>query len=170
MNENAFWISFWSIFWVILGPIWDPKTAPKMIKQTCFFGSVFRMFFWGLKALQVPLGSLPEPLMLLLRASPMVRSHSLKMMFLGTLRLLMSSLESSWRILAHSNPKTDPKTNPKINLKLTQNSTQMCSIFGPIFEHCLDYFGGPFWTPKIYRRNKPGLRKCGFTIRKLHFL
>ena len=33
-----------------------------------------------------------------------------------------------------------------------------------------NHFGGPFWTPKIYRRNNPGLRKCGFTMGKLHFL
>ena len=72
------------------------------------------------------------------------------MMLFGTLRLLMSSLESSWRILAHSNPKTDPKTDPKMDPKWTQNWTQICYMFGPLFEQFLDHFGGPFWGQQIY--------------------
>ena len=35
MNENALWILFWTNVEGILEAIWDPKTAPKMIKN-CF--------------------------------------------------------------------------------------------------------------------------------------
>ena len=78
------------------------------------------------------------------------------MQLFGTLRLLMSSLESSWRILAHSNPKTDPKTDPEMDPKWTQNWIQICYIVGPLFEQFWDHFGGPFGNQKIYRRFLPG--------------
>ena len=66
------------------------------------------------------------------------------MMFLGTLRFIMPSLESSWCILAHYDLKTDPKTDPKIDPKWTQNETRICSIFGLIFEHFFTILGGHF--------------------------
>ena len=103
----------------------------------------------------MPLGSLPEPLILLLRASKTQKilvSHCkitfLKMMFLGTLRLLMSSLESSCCILAHYDSKTDPKTDPKMDPKWTQTWTQICSIFCSIFEQFVDIFGSHFGVKK----------------------
>ena len=69
-------------------------------------------------------------------------------MHFGTLRFIMPSLESSWCILAHYDPKTDLKTNPKMEPKWTQNETRICSIFGPIFEYFVDHFGGHFGVKK----------------------
>ena len=70
------------------------------------------------------------------------------MMHFGTLRFIMPSLESSWCILAHYDPKTDPKTIPKMDPKWTKNETIICSIFGPIFEFVLDHFGSHFGAKK----------------------
>ena len=70
------------------------------------------------------------------------------MMLFGTLRLLMSLLDSSWRILAHSISKPDPKTDPKMDPKWTQNQTRICSIFGSIFEHFGTILGGHFGVKK----------------------
>ena len=92
------------------------------------------------------------------------------MMHFGTLRFIMPSLESSWCILAHYDPKTDPKTYPKMNPKWTQNETRICSIFGSNFGSIFGSFWGPFLGQKIYRLNPPLPRKCGFTMGKLHVL
>ena len=87
------------------------------------------------------------------------------MMFLGTLRVLMSSLESSWRILAHSNPKTDSKTNPKMVPKWTQNQTRNCSICGPLFENflasCWGHFGAKISTADTARDLKTMVLQLG---------
>ena len=56
--------SFLVNFWVRFGPQVGPKTAPN---KKCF-RSIFGALFSGLKALQVPLESLLERLMLVLRA------------------------------------------------------------------------------------------------------
>ena len=110
-------------------------------KTVLFWFHFWNTFFSGLEAIQVPLESLPEPLILLLRASKTRKvwfSNSkitlFKMMHFGTLRFIMPSLESSWCILAHYDPKTELKTDPKMDPKWTQNETRICSIFGPIFK------------------------------------
>ena len=86
----------------------------------------------------------------------------LQMQLFSTLRFLMSSLESSWRILAHSNPKTDPKTDPKIDLKLTQNWTKSCSIFGQNFVDFLTILGGHFLNQKIHGQSAHGSESVVF--------
>ena len=61
-------IPFWVHCWSILGSIWVPKSAPKLVQKIKCFRSIFGTLFSGLKALQVPLESLLERLMLVLRA------------------------------------------------------------------------------------------------------
>ena len=165
LMQFQFWFHFWSSLGSILGSISGSISAPKLVQKLFVFGSIFgTLSFEVLKLFKCLLGAFLnlsysswEPPRRKKYGFPIVKSHFLKMMLLGTLRLLMSSLESSWRILAHSNPKTDPKTDPKMDPKWTQNFIQMCYIFGPLFEQFLDHFGGPFWGQKINRRFCPGL-------------
>ena len=138
---HLFWFHFWSSSWSILGSISGSISGPKLVQKLFYFGSIFgTLSFEVLKLFKCLLGAFLnlsysswEPPRREKYGFPIVKSHFLKMMLLGTLRLLMSSLESSWRILAHSNPKTDPKTDPKMDPKWTQNETRIWSIFGPIF-------------------------------------
>ena len=51
-----------------MGSILDPKSVPKLTPKRCFLRLIFGTIFSGLKPLQVPLESRPEPLMLVLRA------------------------------------------------------------------------------------------------------
>ena len=128
--QFQFRFHFWSRFLLFGIPFWGSISAPKLV-QKLFFGSIFgTLSFEVLKLFKCLLGAFLnlsysswEPPRRKTYGFPIVKSHFLKMMLLGTLRLLMSSLESSWRILAHSNPKTDPKTDPKIDPKLSQNWT-----------------------------------------------
>ena len=71
------------------------------------------------------------------------------MMNFGTLRFIRPSLESSWRILAHSNPKTDPKMHTKMYPKWIQNQTSICFIFGPFFKHFLTFWGDHFGVKSL---------------------
>ena len=118
------------------------KNGPKID----FFGSIFKTLFYEvLKLFKCLLGAFPS----LLCSSwqpprrekygfPIVKWHFLKMMLFGALRLLMSSLGSSWHLLAHSCPKINPKMDPKSALKSVKKRPQNCSNFT-----CW----GSFWTP-----------------------
>ena len=59
-------IQFWTHFWLISGSILDPKSVPKFVQQIEKSSYFLGLFFSGLKALQVPLESHLEPLMLVL--------------------------------------------------------------------------------------------------------
>ena len=154
--QFQFRFHFWSSFWSILGSISVSISAPKLVQKLFLFGSIFgTLSFEVLKLFKCLLGAFLnlsysswEPPRREKYGFPIVKSHFLKMMLFGTLRLLMSSLESSWRILAHSNPKTDPKTDPKMDPTWTQNWTKKCSIFGPILAHLLTSFWGHFGVKK----------------------
>ena len=147
-------------FW---GSFRGPLRLQNWSKNCLFWFHFWNPFFWGLEALQVPLGSLPEPLMLILGASKTRKvwfSHCKITHFENYAFWYFKALD-----LAHSNPKTDPKTDPKMDPKLDQNLFHFWSHFWALFGH----FGGPFWGQKPNCRNMSWLRKCGFTIRKTTF-
>ena len=69
MNVVTLLIPFWVICLSILGSILAPKSVPKLVHKIEFLQVNFQNpFFPGLKALQVTLESLLEPLMLVLGA------------------------------------------------------------------------------------------------------
>ena len=126
--QFQFRFHFWSSFLFCWGSISGSISAPKLVQKLFYFGSIFGTLFEVLKLFKCLLGAFLnlscsswEPPRREKYGFPIVKSHFLKIMLFGTLRLLMSSLESSWRILAHSNPKTDPKTDPKMDPKWNQN-------------------------------------------------
>ena len=67
-------------------------------------------------------------------------------------------------------PRVDPFWAPKRTPKLTQKLIQNGPKMKPEFVQFLVSFLGPFWGQNLNGRNCPGLRKCGFTMGKLHFL
>ena len=81
------------------------------------FGSKMKLFKCLLRAFLNLSFSSSEPPRREKYGFRMVKSHFLKMMHFGTLRFIMPSLESSWRILAHSISKPDPKTDLKMDPK-----------------------------------------------------
>ena len=139
-----------------MGPIWGPQTAPKIVRELFFFGSVFRTLFYEvLKLFKCLLGAFLsllcsswEPPRSEKYGFPIVKSHFLKMMFLGTLRLLMSSLESSWLILAHSNPKRTPKRTPKWTQNGPKMKPEVVQFLVPFLSTFWTILGGHFGTQK----------------------
>ena len=77
VNFKMHVIWMWMRFGSRLGPIsnqfWSQFGVPKLLQKSSenslFVVPFLNPFLWGLEALQVPLGSLPEPLMLILGAS-----------------------------------------------------------------------------------------------------
>ena len=115
--------SFLSISCSISGSI----SGPKLVQKLFYFGSIFgtlsfqvlKLFKCLLRAFLNLSYSSWEPPRREKYGFPMVKSHFLKMKHFGTLRFIVPSLESSWCILSHYDPKMDPKTNPKMNPKWT---------------------------------------------------
>ena len=80
----------------ISGSISRSISGPKLVQKLFYFGSIFgTLFFSGLEAIQVPLQSLPEPLILLLRASKTRKvwfSHG---------KITLSENDASWYFKVH---------------------------------------------------------------------
>ena len=159
----------------MLGPIRDPTTAPQIIKQIFCFGSVFKTFLGGklfkclLGAFLSLLCSSWEPPRREKYGFLIVKSHFLKMMLFGALRLLMSSVGSSWHLLAHSCPKMDPKMDPKSNLKNVKKRPPNCSNFRPYFRpHVGHHFGShrPSLRPKTQQPISPWQTPFSFRFHK----
>ena len=88
--------------------------------------------------------------------------YFLQMLLFGTLRLLISSLGSSWRLLAQFDPKMDPKIGPKLIQKLFNSGVLHFWIpffggFGALWVPLGSPLGPPeallggLWTPKTFK-------------------
>ena len=66
------------------------------------------------------------------------------MLFVGTLRLLMSFLGSSWRLLRRSWVQCGPNMVPKTAPKSAKTCAQMHENVNPRFNNCWACFGGRF--------------------------
>ena len=139
---------FWNQFGV-------PKLPQKWSEKSFFLVTFLKPFVWGLEALQVPLGSLPEPLMLILAASKtrkvwffIVKQHFWKMILFGALKLFMALLGPSWLLLgpiwSQNGLENGPRTYPKVVPKIVQKTAPQKMNFKTILGSNL----GPSWAKK----------------------
>ena len=173
-NFVPFWVQFSVHFVFHFGVHFGSKIGSKTV---LFWFHFWNPFFWGLEALQVPLESLPEPLILLLRAS------KTRKVWFSYCKITLFENDAFWYFKVHhaligvilvhlgplwlqNGPQNWPQNGPKMDPKWNQNLFHFWSHFWVIFGP----FWGPFWGQKIYRRNTQLPRKCGFTMVKLHFL
>jgi len=109
---------------LISNQFWSQFGVPKLLRklsENLFFCYIFRTLYYEvLKLFKCLLGAFLgllysswEPPRREKHGFPIIRSHFLKMMLIGALRLLMSSLGSSLHLLAHA-PKWTPKWTPKV--------------------------------------------------------
>ena len=66
------------------------------------------------------------------------------MLVFGSLMLLMPFLGSSWRLLAHSDPKMVPKMYPELDQQSETNGPKIDSIVDAAFNKFWACFGGKF--------------------------
>ena len=124
MNVVPLLIQFWVKFWCMLGSILGPKSIPKLVKQINVSGQLLEPFFWVLKAIQVPLESLLERLMLVLKAPDtrkVLFSYRKITFFENVVFRYFEALDVvSWPVLT---PKRFSKSNPNG----TKNQKKKCS-------------------------------------------
>ena len=117
---------FWNQFGV-------PKLLQKLSKKCVLWDPFLEPFFGGLEAHQVPLGSLLEPLMLILGSlwTPKPQKNNGFSMFFqiqlfGSLKLSMAILDPSWLLIgpiwSENGPDNDPKKYPKVVQKMVQKT------------------------------------------------
>ena len=104
------------------------KMVSKLMQRWWRSVPFLEHLFWGLGALQAPIGSLPEPLMIVLGASETWEILFLHWkiilvvdVFLGALKLLMCCLGPSWPLLSRVGPEMDPKKDLEILSFLWEN-------------------------------------------------
>ena len=114
--------------------IWRPQTAPKMVRKSTVFGSIFKpLFYQVLKLFKCLLGAFLsllcsswEPPRREKYCFLTVKWHFLKMIPFGALKLLMALLGPSWLLLGpiwfQKGPKNGPRNYPKVVQKMIQKT------------------------------------------------
>ena len=141
---------------VLCGVHFGPHICYKTNPKNLIFASISGIVFWGFGALQVPLGSLPEPLMIVLGAS-----KTRKVLFLYWKIILFEIVVFRYLealdvllgfILAPLGPILGPIRPPKMVPRSAPKSTKIWSNSCPMLLQFL-------WGQKSYRqkaRRHPG--------------
>ena len=147
------WFHFWSSCWSILGSILGLNSAPKLVQQRLMSGTILsNPIFWGFETLQVPLGSLPEPPVIVLGASKTRKVWFWHWNFLLVVNAVFHFFEALDVFLGfilaplgllrtQSGPKMVQKLDPKsTNISSTncQNVDAMFNIFWACFGRWLE--------------------------------
>ena len=148
-------------FWQILEPILTPNGSHNWVKKYVFSMSILEPFFSGPEALQVPLESVLERLMLVLIASKTQKilfSNRKTTLFAKAafryFQALESILEPIFALLSKFWSQNELQNDPTLNKKLEKNFTKKMSTVAPHFSNFGSTFGSILGS-KAWAKRQP---------------